>query len=90
MDYSLIAIMLGRLGMSAEEALTAYENLSLDIFGDRRSRLRDGMYSAEKFIKIIQSVVKQKLGQENVTMRAGGESKCKMYGFDFQSFPSSE
>jgi hypothetical protein len=76
LQCSLIAIMLGRLRMSIEETLKAYESLSDDIFGSPApSLLREAKYSGAKFVGIVASVVREKLGanQGDATMRAAGE-----------------
>ena len=75
----LIAIMLGRLRMTVDEAIEAYESLSKAIFGSKRSRFHDGKYSSKTFESVIKSVVAAKLGNENAKMREEKEPTCKSF-----------
>ncbi|KAI9665063.1 MAG: hypothetical protein M1821_006511 [Bathelium mastoideum] len=74
----LIAVLLGRLRMSIDEAIESYDKFSRSIFG-KKQRLRDGKYSAKTFETIIKSVVASKLGDESATMREPIEHSCKSF-----------
>ena len=62
----LIAIMLGKLGMSLEECIAAYRQLSKDIFRKKhfRGRLTGGIasskYSASRLVQCTESLMKRK------------------------------
>ncbi|KAK0373493.1 hypothetical protein CLIM01_09153 [Colletotrichum limetticola] len=61
----LIAIMLGRMGMSTEEAINAYESFAKDVFRKKnRRRWWNRTYKEETLVKIIQdNVTKKKLAK---------------------------
>ncbi|KAF8251751.1 FabD/lysophospholipase-like protein, partial [Wilcoxina mikolae CBS 423.85] len=54
----LIAIMLGRLRMSTEEAITAYADLAKYIFKDKKFKMQDGLFKATRLEEAIQKIVK--------------------------------
>jgi len=62
----LIAIMLGKLGMSLEECITAYDDLSTKIFRNKhkRARLTFGLapakYSGRKLKACVQDLLEKK------------------------------
>jgi len=57
--FSLIAIMLGRLRMSTEDALKYYNEISSHVFsrGNRKWRMQDGAFKAttlkEKMVEVV-------------------------------------
>lgn len=55
----LIAIMLGRLGISVDQAIEEYRDLSKEIFGDKKMFFSDGIFKATNLQKAIQSVVQR-------------------------------
>ncbi|KAI6903300.1 hypothetical protein KC318_g7033 [Hortaea werneckii] len=55
-NFSLIALMLGRLRMSVADAKSAYESLSNEVFGKRR-RLKYYQFSHRKLEEVIKGVV---------------------------------
>ena len=75
----LIAIMLGRLRMTVDEAIDAYEKLSRAIFGSKRSKFHDGKFSKATFESVIKSVVASKVGDENAKMREHEDPRCKSF-----------
>ena len=63
----LIAILLGRLRLSAEEALAEYAALAGDVFGVRKTRwlLHDGCFSATRLEAAIKYLVKKYSAEGN-------------------------
>jgi len=63
--YRLIAILLGRLRLTTEQALAEYADLAGDVFGVRKSRWvpHDGCFSATRLTAAIKHVV-QKYGAD--------------------------
>ncbi|KAI1176066.1 hypothetical protein F4777DRAFT_547693 [Nemania sp. FL0916] len=55
----IIALMLGRLGMSVEQAMAEYENFAKDVFGKPKRFPTEGMYSATTLEEKIKSTVKR-------------------------------
>lgn len=55
----LIAIMLGRLRMSVDQAIEEYRNLSKEVFGEKKMFFSDGSFKATNLQKAIQSVVQR-------------------------------
>ncbi|KAJ7770434.1 acyl transferase/acyl hydrolase/lysophospholipase [Mycena metata] len=53
----LIALMLGRLQMSVEDAMKAYGELSKEVFSDVKSKGHDGRFKASKLEKAIKRIV---------------------------------
>ncbi|KAJ7770426.1 FabD/lysophospholipase-like protein, partial [Mycena metata] len=53
----LIALMLGRLQMSVEDAVKAYGELSKEVFSDVKSKGHDGRFKASKLEKAIKRIV---------------------------------
>lgn len=74
----LIALMLGRLGMSVDACIEAYKKLSKDIFEHRKplarvtlgtSRiLRKTLYSATVLEKVVQGIIAEHAGDPNARM----------------------
>ena len=54
---SLIALMLGRLGMSVEQTISHYETLAGDVFSDKQAG-GDGKFKASKLEEVIKDIVK--------------------------------
>lgn len=73
--------MLGRLGMSVEECIDAYEDLCFKLFGKKESMFKQllgqAKYSSEKFTEVLRSVVNNKLGNPDAKLYEPGQS-CKM------------
>ena len=64
---SLIALMLGRLGMSVDKAISCYGNLAQDVFSDTQTG-GDGKFKAKKLEKVFKNIVKGATGQEDERM----------------------
>lgn len=80
---SLIAILLGRLGLSAGEAIEVYRRLAERIFSERKPKWKDGAFKATVLEDEIKSVVGEILGPERADAKMledeGQEQRCKMY-----------
>lgn len=75
--------MLGRLGMTVEEALKKYGEFSKDIFYKRKLFWQDGSYKATKLKEAVCKTV-QEYGiaedeQEKLLSQAIGRESCKVY-----------
>lgn len=74
----LIAIMIGKLGMTLDESIRAYHDLSKSIFGKRhiRGRITHGLaptrYSGSHLERSIQGVIKGKGLPLNIPMVSNG------------------
>lgn len=53
----IIALMLGRLKMSTDQAMAEYENFAKDVFGKPKRHFSEGRYSATTLEKMIKSTV---------------------------------
>ena len=71
----LIALMLGKMGMTADECITQYENLSKIIFGKRhlRGRITHGLaparYSGKRLRNCIRKLLRDRQLDEDLSMR---------------------
>ena len=65
---SLIALMLGRLGMSVDMAIHCYGHLTGEVFSVHKQTGRDGKFKASRLEKVIKDIVKTKTGQEDECM----------------------
>ena len=68
---SLIAILLGRLRLSASDAIKAYETLARKIFSEKKAKGKDGTFKASKLEEAIKAVVEDTLGL--------GRANARMY-----------
>jgi hypothetical protein len=64
----LIAILLGRLRMSATEALEIYVKLAGDVFSKKNSKLKGNAFEATRLEKAIKDVVADRLGGRDEKM----------------------
>ena len=75
----LIALMLGKMGMTVDECITQYEKLSKVIFGRKhlRGRMTRGLaptkYSGERLRKCIRDLLRERQLDENLSMRHGSD-----------------
>jgi hypothetical protein len=73
----LIAIMLGKLGMSVEECINAYRRMSATIFGRKhlRARFTGGLaparYSGSRLEGCVKELMREHHVDENLPMPAG-------------------
>jgi hypothetical protein len=73
LHFSVIAIMLGRLRMTIDDAIDDYENLTRLVFKFGSP----GFHRFEILEHTIKTVVKQHTGDENAKMFDGGANACK-------------
>ena len=64
----LIALMLGRLGMSMEKVVTCYGTLAGTVFSDVKQTGGDGSFKARKLEMAIKEIVKEQTAEENEHM----------------------
>jgi hypothetical protein len=71
--------MLGRLGMSVEEAIQAYTEFAKHVFSEKKLFLfRKETYKASKLESAVKKIIKGKLGDEDARMRASPQATpCK-------------
>ena len=88
---SIIALMLGRLGMSAEKAANRYGTLVRTVFSDVKHTGGDGRFKATKLERAIKEIVKEQTGQENARMMGTPphHKGCKTWVV-YLHFPSCE
>ena len=71
----LIALMLGKMGMTVAECITQYEQLSKHVFGKKhfRGRITRGLapakYSGKRLQKCVQSLLRDQKFKENMSMK---------------------
>ncbi|KAJ7808425.1 hypothetical protein B0H14DRAFT_3762178 [Mycena olivaceomarginata] len=65
----LIALMLGRLRMSVEDAIKVYGELSKDVFSDVKPPWSDGRFKASKLEKVMKQIVRAKSASQNLEER---------------------
>ena len=65
---SLIALMLGRLGMSVEKTIRRYATFIGPIFSVVKQTGGDGRFEESTLEKLIKQIVKEQTGQENEHM----------------------
>ena len=65
---SLIALMLGRLGMSVDKAIRCYGILTGTVFSDVKQPWGDGRFKASQLEKVLKEIVKEQTGQESERM----------------------
>ncbi|KAJ7803119.1 hypothetical protein B0H14DRAFT_3778711 [Mycena olivaceomarginata] len=77
----LIALMLGRLRMSVEDAIKAYGELSKDVFSDVKPPWSDGRFKASKLEKVMKQIVRAKSASQNPEERLedSRNNACKMF-----------
>ena len=57
--FRLIAIMLGRLRMSTDDALQEYTQLARFVFEEKKWKFQDGLFKATKLEEAIKKIVKK-------------------------------
>jgi hypothetical protein len=75
----LIALLLGRLRLSASEAIDKYRVLAKYVFSKRKAPGKDGTFKASKLEKAIKDVVEGKLGRGHADERMFMAEGCKTY-----------
>ena len=66
---SLIAILLGRLRLSAADAIQHYETLAQMVFSQNKAKGKDGTFKASKLKEAIEEVLKKTVGPEHTNAR---------------------
>ncbi|EPS38438.1 hypothetical protein H072_7827 [Dactylellina haptotyla CBS 200.50] len=66
----IIALMLGRMGMTVDEAITKYETLSEEVFAETKRWTQDGRFKATKLEAAVKKVVKEFTGTEDTLIQA--------------------
>jgi len=90
----LIAVMLGKLGMTVDECIKAYRDLSATIFGRKHIRgrvsggLAVGRYSGSGMEKCVRALLHKHRSNEGLPMAA--DSKDKIAWYDICSPPDRE
>jgi uncharacterized protein (UPF0335 family) len=76
----LIALMLGRLRMSVEDAIKAYGQLTKEVFSDVKSPGSDGRFKASKLEKAIKEIVRAKSASQDPEekLEDNQNNACKM------------
>lgn len=80
---SIIAIMLGRLSMTVDECLEAYENLAGKVFGHPRLlHMRNCLWPKDKYNcrileSVIEEIVRQREGSGSATFPQSNETMCR-------------
>lgn len=73
----LIAIMLGRLQMTVEQAIGEYDNLSKVVFGKKKPFFLDGKFKATNLENAIKGIIQKYSGEDsNAKLFAPGHH-CK-------------
>ncbi|KAF2179206.1 FabD/lysophospholipase-like protein [Zopfia rhizophila CBS 207.26] len=80
----LIAIMLGRLGMTVDECIDAYVSLSDRVFRKQRHRLTikgqvQGRFDSDELERAIKEIVRRQGLAEDVLLQAAPDAKCKVF-----------
>lgn len=77
--------MLGRLHMTVDECLEAYEDLAGKVFGHpRRLHVRNSLWPKDKYNgkvleSVIEDIVKQREGSRSATFPQSNEDMCRTY-----------
>lgn len=93
----LIALLLGRLHLTTEQALTEYSVLTGEVFKERKTRWlgNDGKYKATKLETVVKALV-QKYGAANdpdeslLDERAEAPGACKAFIVSHPTMPQQE
>ena len=73
--HSIIALMLGRLRMSASECIDAYLEMSQRVFGQSQGLTHREKFSAEALEQAVKEIIIRKTGDENAPLR--DPASCK-------------
>jgi hypothetical protein len=60
LDYSIIALFLGRMQMTCKEAITAYQSVARNTFSARKFGWQNGAFKASKLENAIRAAAKEK------------------------------
>jgi hypothetical protein len=65
---SIIALIIGRLRMSASECIDAYLEMSEKVFGQSQGFTHREMFNPEALERVVKDIVKRKTGEENAPL----------------------
>lgn len=74
----MIVLMLGRLRMTVEDAIEAYQQLAGKVFSDVKRTTSDGKFKATELEKAFKGIVKSRTGDEG-TRLLDDSMTCKVY-----------
>lgn len=74
----LIAILLGRLELSVQQAIDEYRVLSKVIFGPKKAFWKDGKFKASRLERAVEGIVRKYGGDQEGVMGLKGEGRCKV------------
>jgi len=87
---SLIAIMLGRLEMDADECIAAYSELMKEVFAERLSRFPFGLtaktkarFDSAKLESAIKAMIRTRGIPENKLFNDKPDCGCKVFVIDY-------
>ncbi|MCJ1378166.1 hypothetical protein MMC17_001262 [Xylographa soralifera] len=78
----IIAILLGRLRLSAAQAIKAYETLARKVFSEKKAKRKDGTFKASKLEEAIKNVVQESLKNMDAMLYEEKErdsDKCRAF-----------
>ncbi|KAF8586137.1 FabD/lysophospholipase-like protein [Ramaria rubella] len=76
----IIALMLGRLGMSVAKAIEYYGTLAQRVFSDMKPFGKDGKFKASKLEEVIKEIVNEKTQDREECLLSGrGNQGCKTF-----------
>lgn len=71
--------MLGRLGMSVDEAIDAYRKLAAKVFSETKSRFQEGKFKASNLESVVREIVQQRTGNSEEKMIVSDATVSKWY-----------
>jgi predicted acylesterase/phospholipase RssA len=80
----LIAVMLGRLGMTVDKCIEAYMRLSCEVFEKRRGAVSlkfklQSRFDTEELERVIKSIIRRSNLPENALLKDDRDAPCKVY-----------
>lgn len=75
LGHRIIALFLGRLRMSVDEAILAYTSLSEQVFSDTKW-VGKQKYKSSKLEEVLKDIIREKTGSSETKMMV--QSKCKV------------
>ena len=74
----LIVLMLGRLRMTVDDAIEAYQQLAREVFSDPKRTTGDGKFKATVLEKVFKGIVESKTGDAGTSLLDDSVT-CKVY-----------
>jgi hypothetical protein len=76
----LIALMLGRLRMSVDDAINHYDSFAKTVFSEGKKTVGEGNFKASVLEDVIKNIVKTKTGDADTRMmETSSDAVCKTY-----------